>query len=55
MDLFPTVNYYPSPTNNELCQADVQKESQHSSEALLYLMIRAPEGRQVATAWDHEF
>lgn len=26
MDIFPTVNYYPSPLNNELCQADVQKE-----------------------------
>lgn len=55
MDIFPTINYYPGPPNNELCQADVQKESQHSSGPLLYSMITAPKVRQVATAWDHEF
>lgn len=55
MDIFPTITYYPSPPNNELCQADVQKESQHSGEPLLHLMITAPKVRQVATAWDHEF
>lgn len=52
--MVPTVSYYPNPPNNELCQGDVQKESQYSSEALLYLMITAPEVTQVATSWDHE-
>lgn len=55
MYMFPTVSYYPSPPDNELCQADVQKKRQHTSEALLDLVITAPEARQVALAWEHEF
>jgi len=41
--------------HNELSQAVVQKESHHSSELLLYLMITIPEVRQVATVLGHEF